>query len=398
MNKKITIIVITLILFALFQPITFSKKIRDSKDECGNFIPDINFEIIENNITYSIKSETKSDEVFTYYWPNENSEYPWNLFEVPLYAIAIEPYELVWDDSGERNCWEYKQKVMWWTSNLNIYGEYCEEPYYNLDVDFWPEVEYGTWEGEAFRFGGWNVLDTLEDGDFHPWSDIIAHALIIPFLMFPVFGFPVSKGITLAKILFRMDDPIDPVYSWDAERVYDASGCFEYDFHVEPNTDYSKIMYFRFSSTPGDPFVKKIGIRLEGTSPTPPPEISLNPNSYNFGDIELDDSSEEVSFKLSNNGLTDQDVELFLSDGIVNHWKLIGGERMITLAPGEDKTINVKFSPQSDGMKEINLTASYAGGSKSSVLYGNGKEKSKYLPFFNHQLFERFSTFFINKR
>jgi hypothetical protein len=284
---------------------------------------------------------------------------------------------------------------MWWTSNLNIYGEYCEEPYYDLDVDFWPEVEYGTWEGEAFRFGGWNVSDTSENGNFHPWADIICHALIIPFLSFPVFGFPLSNAITLAEILCGMEDPIDPVYRWDADQVYDASGCFEYDFHVEPYTDYSQVLYFKFSSTPGDPFVKKIGVRLEGTSSPPPPEISIYPYSYNFGNIDVGEISDSIEFTITNKGITGQKIDLFFSDGIENHWNLELGQRLFYLEPDESKKVKVTFKPQSDGLKEINLTASYSGGLKSSHLYGNGKEEAKFFSYF--PFFEKFFII-LNKK
>jgi len=374
MEKKIiSIFCIIIIFFLLINPVfnAFEINIQNNKK---------NREIIEIS---EIKKTNDESNIVIYSWPNEDSEYPWNLFKAPLYVIGFEFYDKIWDDSGNRNCWEYKQKVMWWTSRLGINGEYCDDPYYDLDVEYWPEIEYGCYEGESFRFGGWNTTDKQDDGDFNPWLLMLCEAIIDPFKLLPVVGHPIRSGLDLASDFFKTSESIDPVYTWDGDQIYDASGCFEYDFHVEYDTDFSLVWKFRFSHTPGDPFVKTIGFRFDGISPMPPAQISLNPTISNYGDVKID-KTKSKSYTIKNEGITNQKINVYLSNENSKNWEITSGDGEYTLTPEQTKEVVVCFHPKNKGSKEIELVVKYDQQSKISNLFGNGIENNyKTIKIFN---------------
>ena len=376
MNKKTLAIVCFLALFStVFQPAfsTNSAAIKNSKSDQKKLITKIEI-IDENNNTFN---PTILGDIVVVHWPNKDSLYPWNRFEVPLYSIGLETYDFFWDNVGDRNCWEFKQRLIWWTSSLNIDGEYTEDPYYDLDVDYYQDIEYGCRDGESFRYGGWNVEEAEKPGDYESWSQLLAAMLLFPFFAFPVKNFPLIRADSLLSALLGIEEEIIPEFTWDGSQIYDASGCLEHDFHVEPSTSFSKIFWFRFSSTPGNPFVKTIGIRFSGFTPGPPAELEMNPPNQNFGNIKVDKCSDEKSFTLKNEGITAQYVDVYLTNGHINHWEITKGEGHYLIEPEEEKTIKVKFCPESKGTQEIDLAVFYEGGNLTSNLFGNGEGLSK---------------------
>jgi hypothetical protein len=398
LNRKIVVLSSVIIIFiTIFQPIFNAENMAIN----NNYIiktddkTSLKFEIIDDETKNICTSVTGNTIVF--HWPNEDSNYPWNLFKVPLYGIGLENYEMRWDNAGNRNCWEYKQRLIWWTSSLDINGEYTDDPYYDINVDFWQKIEYGCWEGESFMFGGWNVQEAEDPGDYTSWNDLLATLLLFPFFAFPVKQFPLVRADGLLSILCGIEEDIQPTFSWDGTQVYDASGCFEHDFHVEPDTSFSKIFWFRFSSTPGDPFVKTLGIRFKGTTPDPPADLELTPLSQNFGDVKVDSCSDPKSFTLSNNGITSQTIEVRLTNGVLNDWKITEGSGEYTIQPNNDKTIKVKFCPKSKGLKDIELRVNYPGGHLTSDLYGNGEPKIKYIFFESNTLLNKIIQMVLKK-
>ena len=391
---KISGILIFIILFlTVLQPLLKAETIKEKNHDLK-----IGFEVIDSE--KNIIKSSYNDNIIVFYWPNENSNYPWNQFKVPLYSIALEQYETVWDNAGDRNCWEFKQRLVWWTSSLTIDGEYTPEPYYDLDVYYWPKTECGSSEGDSFSFGGWNVQEAQYPGKYNSWTELLANLLLLPFFSFPVKHFPLFSPDALFSTLLEIEEDICPAYSWEGSQVYDASGCFENDFHVEPDTSFSRIYWFKFASTPGDPFVKTIGIRLKGKTPGPPAELELTPSNQNFGNIKIDKCSEEKTFTLKNNGIESETVDVYLSNGINNHWEITKGKGAWMINPGQEKTIKVRFCPESEGLKEIELVVSNRCGELTSNLYGNGEPRAKQnLQYLNSFFLEKIipkCIFFVN--
>jgi len=393
-RRRVVCIIVIFLILTILQPVFTAETIQYTPEKKAN----IKLEIIDGDTKKILKTMTSetNDDTIIFHWPNENSAYPWNQFKVPIFAIGLENYEKVWDTAGNRNCWEYKQRLMWWSSSLNINGEYTDDPYYDFDVYYWPEIEEGCWEGESFMFGGWNVEEAEYPGDYSDWSSLLATLLLFPFFAFPVKNFPVVRADGILSLLCEIEEDIQPTYAWDGSNIFDASGCFEHDFHVYADTDFSKIFWFRFAFTPGDPFEKTLGIRFSGTSPDPPPELELTPESQNFGDIKVGEESQSYSFTLENNGLTSQYVEVYLTNGVKNHWEITQGSGSYPIDAGNTETIKVKFKPENKGIADIELRVSYPGGHLSSNLYGNGLSKSSYKLMVKNPVLIKFRTIFIN--
>ncbi|MCM8786358.1 MAG: choice-of-anchor D domain-containing protein, partial [Candidatus Omnitrophica bacterium] len=90
-----------------------------------------------------------------------------------------------------------------------------------------------------------------------------------------------------------------------------------------------------------------------------PPDIYVDPDSYNFGKIEVGEESGELTIKVKNIG----DQQLIITEqitlsGNTSDFTLIANNvsKQTIINTGEEKTIIVKFNPQSNGIKTLTIS------------------------------------------
>jgi len=83
------------------------------------------------------------------------------------------------------------------------------------------------------------------------------------------------------------------------------------------------------------------------------PGLTLSPGSFQFGETEVDECSDKKSFQLINDG----DVSLSGNIAVSNttNYSIISGGGSYSLNPGQTRTIEVQFCPQSAGNKTAYL-------------------------------------------
>jgi len=274
---------------------------------------------------------------------------PYDLFVIDPVQVAYEYQGRTWDD----NCWEYHWKIMWWMAFLDGYN-YADDPVYLFTMDYWPKADYGCWEGESFMYGGYNVTD-FEPGDFDPWANLLALAIIEAFSL--ATGFPFSNVFTLVDALVDTEDT-DPAYTWYAKNnVFDASGCFEYDFHVPADTTFGTSWWFEFGSGPVGSWTNGKGWRTrikDWHSPPPPPDVVLTPDTRNWGAVKVGNYGGEYEFYLTNN----DDFDVWVDDVYLegnNDFYIKTGDEINYIGAGETREIKIGFAPTSSGAKTAEL-------------------------------------------
>ena len=118
-------------------------------------------------------------------------------------------------------------------------------------------MDYGCYEGESFKYGGYNVTNSDSNYDFGDWADILLYTILG--IYDSLHGFPFCSVVALLAALVKTPDA-NPTYAWLSEQnIFDCSGFFEYDFHVEPDTTFGSSWLFAFGDN---------GYWMEG----PPPD------------------------------------------------------------------------------------------------------------------------------
>jgi len=113
---------------------------------------------------------------------------------------------------------------------------------------------------------------------------------------------------------------------------------------------------------------------LTGYAPPEPPELELTPNPYYLGDCPVGKCLPANSFYLKNIGGSNAIGTISLSS---IHFSLVSGGGAFNLDPGDQKTIEVKFCPQSAGYHEGILIATGSNCDSVSVtLQGTGISSS----------------------
>ncbi|MBI2877784.1 MAG: choice-of-anchor D domain-containing protein [Candidatus Tectomicrobia bacterium] len=105
-----------------------------------------------------------------------------------------------------------------------------------------------------------------------------------------------------------------------------------------------------------DPDEATAPVALSGWGGREAPAITLSPKAVDFGDVQLN-TFEDHSLVVQNDGTLDLVVSSLKMVGV--EFSLVGTVTLpFTLAPGASRTITVRFSPTSEGLKEGSLTLS----------------------------------------
>lgn len=150
-----------------------------------------------------------------------------------------------------------------------------------------------------------------------------------------------------------------------------ATCTVEVDF--EPSGTGSKSATVTVSGTPGG----NAKADLSGTGANPA-ALLVTPSSYDFGTVTVGANSSVRSFTVDNTGgVTSHPITVSIGGTNPNQFAAGGTDTCSgqTLAPGANCTISARFSPTSSGYKEAKLdaTASGAGGTGGSTIYGQGQ-------------------------
>jgi len=300
---------------------------------------------------------------------------PYDVFEVDPFHLVVEYYGKEWDNVGSRDCWEYKFKFMWSYNALNLDGEYSDNPFYLAEIQYWPVAKYGCWEGESFKYGGYNVQD-FTPSDFSPWADLLAEAMVGA--LGGVVGFPFSSALQLVKALGKTPEE-EPTYTWLSKRnVYDVFGCFEYDFHVPPDTTFRHDWLFKFGAN-GAWDTDGWGVHLsDWHSPPGLTEIKITPSTYDFGTKKIGSESYKT-FTYTNIGEFEA-KELHVGLSGISDFQISGGTTYVkTLSPEESKTVEIKFTPTHEGHRSAILGVGGLNfdGVVEATITGSGEKKAR---------------------
>lgn len=396
MRKNAIIILIALMLLSNIS--LFNVNSESIKEKTIKILNKEDIDTIEIN-----EKDFDENRVFLYHWPNNDSIYPFNKFPSPIVTIGLEFYEKEYDTSGNRNCWEYKIKLMWLVSKYNIYGEYEKDPYYWLTMDYYPEVNYGCWLGESFKYGGWNTTEVNSTGDLEDWANILSTAIISLIIDPPYANFPFFTGISMARAMGLIDEEPKPIYEWTGRNIYNAAGSLEYDFHVEPNTEFKTTWCFSYDYTPNG-YKKKFEISFKDTTPSSPKVEWYCPQGCNFGENKINNESTTLTYRLKNEINGPVHGKIILSNQNDDEWILKNekgnprSEIDYSLGPNEEKTVKVTLIPKTMGEKQIELQANNNGKQSSIILSGKGyEEKSKYEKYFQkYPIIINFISYLIN--
>lgn len=103
------------------------------------------------------------------------------------------------------------------------------------------------------------------------------------------------------------------------------------------------------------------------------PSLSLSSGNFQFGDIEVEQCSDEKSFQLINDGNISISGNVAVSN--TTNYTITSGGGSFSLNPGRSKTIDVQFCPQSAGEKNAYLRVWVDGITSSftqAAITGNG--------------------------
>lgn len=289
--------------------------------------------------------------------------------EEPLTTYGIEVYNRFWD--YDRNDWLYRMRLDWYQTKFTD-GSVDDWPYVVLETDL-TIIESGivSGSGNSFDFGGWNV-EEYAPADYSDVAVAICNMIIGAI---PYSGIYFSNGLALAQAL---DEPQSyPDYEWMGQQIFEADGFFQYDCHIDPDTEFSiKFMLHVWgSSVSGGPGVHNyvIGWKYYGTSPSEPDvELSWTPESHNFGNVKIG-KSESKTITLENDGVSPVEVTVGWASGDHSDMTL-SGAGTYTLDPNDELDFSVKYSPSDKGEDQGAVKAEVVGINYAVYcsLYGTG--------------------------
>jgi outer membrane protein OmpA-like peptidoglycan-associated protein len=152
--------------------------------------------------------------------------------------------------------------------------------------------------------------------------------------------------------------------------VLNPGDCLSHEFSFQPNTEGAFEAYVTVNTTIGDMhdkfFLKGIGI---------PPFIKTIAEFINFGQVELNKPKDSTVILLKNIGSEIVEFDSIVQGGPnFRDFTFTEKYKKFSLAPGESKTVTLRFIPKELGLTNGRLMAYYKGiGSPSMMqLYGEG--------------------------
>ena len=101
--------------------------------------------------------------------------------------------------------------------------------------------------------------------------------------------------------------------------------------------------------------------------------VELIPDSYDFGDVEIDTYSQIVEFTLTNTGTETATGTVYITGNDADQFEITQGGGVFSLDLGESKTIKIRFHPTEAGVKNAELIADGSNCDDDiSSLSGNG--------------------------
>jgi outer membrane protein OmpA-like peptidoglycan-associated protein len=152
--------------------------------------------------------------------------------------------------------------------------------------------------------------------------------------------------------------------------VLNPGDCFNHEFSFQPNTEGAFEAYVTVNTTIGDMhdkfLIKGIGI---------PPFIKTIAKFIDFGQVELTKPKDSTLAILKNIGSEAVEFDSIVQGGPnLKDFSTTEKIKKFTLAPGESKTLTIRFTPKELGLTNGRLLAYYKGvGSPAMLqLYGEG--------------------------
>ena len=304
--------------------------------------------------------------------------------ETPISVYGTQLFGREWDP--DRMMWRYRWRFDWYQAKRGeAFGDrgWDEDPYVVLQVDLRVDPK-GIVGGYDFGHGGWNVHEH-NTGDFEDVATVVCNAVIG---LFPTwYSLTFGTGVALARAL--RDAPPDPHYTWMGKQIWEASGFYQYDCYIYPDTDWEIKFRLDFWGSSIDRGYQDYAMiwRWYGRSPGPgPAKLELVPSYYNFGEVKVGESKTKT-FILKNVGGEDAYVnDVYISGSSdFNDYGFQSG----WILSGEGQKIKVTFRPTSSGSKNAVLKVDAKNCEDvSSSLSGTGKEKKslKYLYTMNNMI------------
>ena len=344
-------------------------------------IPSINSQKVSNEqnkdtVNFLEIGKEKYDEGFLLVNLDNPDAFGYPNDDTPISVYGTELFGKDWD--ADREMWRYRFRFDWYQAKRGEpFGDsgWDEWPYVVLQVDLSIE-ESGIvpQSGNDFCHGGWHVHEH-NTGDFEELATAVCTAVLGSFPIWYSLAFTV--GAALAKAL--RDAPPEPEYTWQGQQVYEGSGFYQYDCYVRPNTNWEIKFNLDFWGSSVDRLYQSYRMwwRWKGTSPSGPAKLKLTPESYDFGEVEVDETSSEKKFILENiGGLSAINVERKQSGS--SDFIISGFSSTEELFPGHKTEIYVKFRPTSEGRKTGTLKIECDNcDDVSARLSGYGKPKAR---------------------
>ena len=327
---------------------------------------------VSNNI--STVEREKYDEIAHNINLNDVEAFGYPNDETPISVYGTQLFGREWD--SDRQMWRYRWRFDWYQAKRGeAFGDqgWDEDPYVVLQVDLIID-ERGIVQGSgnAFGYGGWNVHEH-NTGDFEDVATVVCNAVIG---LFPTwYSLTFGTGVALARAL--RDAPPDPQYTWMGKQIWEASGFYQYDCYIYPDTDWEIKFRLDFWGSSIDRGYQDYAMiwRWYGHSPGPgPAKLELLPSYYNFGEVKVGESKTKT-FILKNVGGEDAYVnDVYISGSSdFNDYGFQGG----WILSGKEQEIKVTFRPTSSGSKNAVLKVDAENCEDvSSSLSGKGKKKN----------------------
>ncbi|RMF62199.1 MAG: choice-of-anchor D domain-containing protein, partial [Calditrichaeota bacterium] len=125
------------------------------------------------------------------------------------------------------------------------------------------------------------------------------------------------------------------------------------DVNFSPGSEGAKTATLRIESN--DPDENPLDVVVSGNAVTTPiPDIAVNPTSHDFGDVQVDQASNQM-VEVSNVGAADLNVTSIAITGADSTDFSVADTTPFTLAAGASKTMEVSFTPHTVGTKSAAL-------------------------------------------
>lgn len=335
---------------------------KDEHTTHNKSIPSIGKKI-EIKDFFSLKSDSGTTGVFGY--PNDAT---------PITAYGTHLYGMEWD--YERKMWRIRWRFDWYQAKrAEPFGGsgWDRDPYVVLQVDLHIK-EKGIVEnsGRAFGYGGWNVI-RRDTGNFEKIASVVCSAVIS---FFPTwYQLTFATGIELAKAL--RDAPPSPSYTWMGKQIKEASGFYQYDCYVYPDTDMEINFSLHFWGSSLDRGYQEYTMWWvwKGHTPTGPPKLEIEPSFHSFGNVKVGEVRTKTFVLTNTGGFTAiiKNVSIIGSSDFKEVSGLISGY----LPPGEKEEIVVEFRPSSYSTQTAVLKVDSENCEDvSAILIGRGVKKN----------------------